>query len=445
MDFSPETTSRRQFIKAAVAIGGASALTACQEREIHANGESQSPTTTDARDSAAHPSGSIDPSSLPERQYAWNDYLVRDNSGNTVLPQHQLLLFLNYTGSGPPTADDRADAEDAFRTLERAYQWGTGTDQGAVINRGLLFTVGYSSSYFDRFDEPLPTEASVPPAAAVSRAVGEDPANAEDHDTLVVLTSDTGSVVLAAEEALFGNLDRVNGVAVDGSIDGVFEVAERRSGFIGRGLPAERIDDDRIPDEAPQAMGFKSGFKDNQATEDRVSITEGPFANGTTQAVSRIQIDIDAWYDNSRSERVHRMFSPVHDPEDVGAVGESLAADSNIDRKTTEKLKKHAEEFGTVGHTQKVARARDDEFEPRILRRSESNATDTAEEGTAALNFTSVQKDVDAFIETRKAMNGDTLDVDEAHNGILSVIETVSRAVFLMPPRRYRALPMPQP
>lgn len=444
MDLSDRKILRRQFVKAAIAIGGASALSACQERE---RGQaSDSPTATGANDTEpAHPQGPDDLASLPERQFAWNKYLVRDTSGNTVLPQHQVILFLNYSESGTPTGDERDEVDAAFRTLDRAFQRGTAGDQGMVINPGLLYTVGYSRSYFDRFDASLPAEAAVTPPVDVLQEVEEDPGVAEPYDAVVILSADKGSIVLGAEQALRGELDRLNGVAVEGSLGPIFEVAERRSGFIGRGLPADRIENEEIPENTPQAMGFKSGFKDNQATEDRVSIDEGPFAGGTTQMVSRIQMDIDSWYDDSRTERVHRMFSPVHSPDEVGTVGENLAADSRITPETADGVEAHAEEYGTVGHTQKVARARDDDFEPRILRRSESNATDTHEEGIVALNFTSLQRTMDAFVETRKAMHGDDLDVAEAHNGILEALETVSRATFLMPPRGHRALPTPQP
>ena len=444
MDLSDRKIPRRQFVKVAVAIGGASALSACQEREPGQVSDSSTATGADNTD-PAHPQGPDELASLPERQFAWNEYLVRDASGNTVLPQHQVILFLNYSVSGTPTRDERDEVDAAFRTLDRAFQRGTAGDQGAVINPGLLYTVGYSPSYFDRFDASLPAEAAVTPPADVLREVDEDPSVAESHDAVVVIAADKGSIVLGAEQALRGELDRLNGVAVEGSLASVFEVAERRSGFIGRGLPADRIENEEIPEEAPQAMGFKSGFKDNQATEDRVSIDEGPFADGTTQMVSRIQMDIDSWYDDSRTERVHRMFSPIHNPDEVGAVGENLAADSRITSETADEVKAHVEEHGTVGHTQKVARARDDDFEPRILRRSESNATDTGEEGVVALNFTSIQRTMDAFVETRQAMHGDDLDVAEAHNGILELLETASRATFLIPPRRHRALPTPRP
>jgi hypothetical protein len=443
MDFTDKRIPRREFVKSAVAIGGISALSACNEREGKQVTASQ--TVESETGNSPTPQGPSNLDQLPERQFAWNEYLVKDPHGNIVLPQHQVILFLDYTGQGTPTDDEREQVEAGFRTLERAFQRGTGDAVSTVVNGGLLFSIGYSPAYFNRLDASLPAEATVPAPETVLTNIDEDPKLAEDYDAAVILTADFGSVVLGAEQALLDEVDRLNGIDVTGSLEGIFELSERRSGFIGKGMPEERIDDERVPETAPQSMGYKSGFTDNQASEDRVSISTGPFADGTTQMVSRLHIDIDSWYDDSESKRVERMFSPEHTPEEVGPVGERLASDSKIDRETAESTADHAETYGTVGHTQKTARARDDNFEPLILRRSESNATDVYEDGVVALNFTSLQNRMEAFVRTRNAMSGDDLDVDDHHHGILDAIEVVSRASFLIPPRRYRSLPTARP
>lgn len=53
-----------------------------------------------------------------------------------------MSLLLNYDGSSGPSEADRERVEQAFRSLEHAYRRG---------NDGLLFTMGYTPSYFDRF------------------------------------------------------------------------------------------------------------------------------------------------------------------------------------------------------------------------------------------------------------------------------------------------------
>ena len=58
-------------------------------------------------------------------------------------------------------------------------------------------------------------------------------------------------------------------------------------------------------------MGFKSGFTKNQASEDDVTITSGPFSGGTTMQVSYMRLRLDSWYRLlSEKERVARMYSP---------------------------------------------------------------------------------------------------------------------------------------
>ena len=114
-------------------------------------------------------------------------------------------------------------------------------------------------------------------------------------------------------------------------------------------------------------MGFKSGFRDNQATEDRVTIERGSFAGGTTQHLSRLVFDLEAWYERDEAERVRQMFSPEHTVEQVGDVGEFLANQSGATREMAERVAADARDHGAVGHTQKLASARDEDFQPLIL------------------------------------------------------------------------------
>ncbi len=430
---------RREFVKAAVAIGGTSALSACLDAE---RSTETGPATDEGTGAPSFPTGTDDPAALPDRQHAWNDYLVNTASGTFAQTQHQLLLGLSYEGSVPPTEDERTQVEEAFRTLERAYQWGTGTGSGESVgvNNGLLFTMGYAPNYFDRLD--LSVDGLVRPETVLEE-VGEDPAKADDFDALLLLAADFGSILLGAEAAVTGETDRVNGVPVESSLDGVFSVADRRSGFVGQGLPAQELDNDDIHEEAPLSMGFRSAFADALPTEERVTIEDGYFAGGTTQAVVRLETDLDRWYEDSHEDRVKKMFCPAHTGEQVGETGDRLGHSSEITEEDVENIDEHAEEYGLVGHSAKTARARDDDFNPVILRRSEGVATD--ETGGSAFNFTSVQRTVDDFVDTRKTMNVDEYDVDvpDEDHGIVDYLETVSRGTFLIPPRGKRALPDP--
>ena len=415
---------RRSFLKAAVAIGGAAALSACLGRE-----------------DVSVPTGSTAWDAYPARQHAWNAVLPRDDAGNVLAPRHRLLLFVNLDRSGPPRARDRERVERAIRGVETAYE---------RSGRGLLLTLSYSPSYFRRFDAGSPAGVALP--APEPLAPFEDPA-LDAPDGVVHLASNTAQVVLGAEQALRGEVDTLNGVEQpDAALTDVVSIAERRPGFVGAGLPAAEareaadLPGEAVPEEAPMLMGFKSDFAGSQPSEDRVTIQSGPFAGGTTQHVSKLRLDLDQWYtQDDRWQREAKMFCPFHAENDaiVGA-GENLGQQSGVD--ACEGAESAAQSTGVVGHSQKAARARDEDGTPRILRR-DFNAT---AEDTATLHFVSLQRRIEAFVETRTAMNGTELAAETAlgqrtNNGILQYVRTMRRGNYLVPPRRLRALPPAQP
>lgn len=433
----PDTRSddvpRRQFVKAALAIGGSAALSACLEREF---------TSTETGSSPNFPRGPDAPDeSYPSRQFRWNDAMAKDAHGGTVAPRHQLLLFLTYDGSWPPGEEERETVETALNTVERAYQRGTGGDVSAIQTKGLLHFLGYSRSYFDRYEESLPKSVDLPPAREMLQTLGEDRSNADEYNAVLVLTSDYASLLLSVEEALFGNADSLNDIDVTSDLSGVFEVADRRTGFMGRGLAQEA--DDEVPEKAPLSMGFSSAFEDTLPSEDKVTIEDGPFEGATTLQVSKLVLDLDSWYERDQADRVELMFSPEHTPEQVGPTGGGLGDHSQITNEIAENTDEHAETKGRLGHSQKTARARDDDFEPIILRRSEGINTD---DDRTAFNFTSVQQGISDFVKTREAMNGTEFDeVDQSEHGILDFLEVTNRASLLVPPRNMRAFPQPRP
>ncbi|GCF12816.1 Tat pathway signal protein [Haloarcula mannanilytica] len=414
--------SRREFAKSAVAIGGTAALAACLDRG-----------------SGAVPEGTDDPSSLPDRQHAWNAALASDDAGNHRLSRHHVLLLLDYTGDETPTDADREQVETALRDLERAYEWS---------NEGLLFTLGYSPAYFDRFEADV-AGVDLPEPAAL--APFEDP-ELDTPDALLHLASDDERVVIEAEEALKGRRDTANDHEMTATFDGVLSEAERRTGFVGAGLPAEHQDADGIPDsepvpeEAPLFMGFKSGFEGNQASEDRVTVDSGPFAGGATQHLSKIRLQLQQWYEqDSRDQRVSKMFCPAHAAEDkVEGVGENLGTDSGIDG-CPEDVVDSGRREGVVGHSQKLSRAREDDS-PLLLRRD----FDSTDGGEASVHFLSLQQSIADFVETKQAMNGTDVAENSAvgqrvNNGILQYMTVRRRGNYLLPPRSLRALPPADP
>ena len=413
---------RREFLKTAVAIGGTAALAACMERET-----------------AEIPQDPSDLSSLPTRQYAWNEALPTDDAGNPRAPRHRVLLFLNYTKKGTPTESDRSVVENALQGLERAYE---------RSSDGLLFTISYSPAYFKRFDQALPKSVDLPMPEAL--APFEDP-DFDTPDAVIHLASDNSQAVLGAEQALKGNKQSVNGVdQPDAALADVFTVGDRRTGFVGKGLPAKNDDIDGVPNGAvsensPLYMGFKSGFKSNQASEDRVTIQDGPFANGTTQHISNMTLNLNQWYEqDSRFQREAKMFCPAHaESGKIEGTGANLGTDTEMDKCPA--AKESGRTKGVVGHSQKMVSARQDD-NPLIIRRD----FDSTDDGHAGLHFIALQRTISDFVDTRKAMNGTDVADESAvgqrnNNGILQYIDLKRRGNYLVPPRSLRALPPARP
>ena len=427
MDDGGADASRRDVLKAAVAAGGVSALSACLEA---------------TEDDDPVPTGPDDLSALTERQHAWDDRVRTDDHGNTLLPRHQVLLYLTLPGSGPPDDSDRESVEAVLRTLERAYE---------RSHDGLLFSVAYSPRYFDRYDASLPASIDLPEPRRLSPF--ESP-TFDRQDAMVHLASDRAEVVLAAEAALTGAEATVNGVSMERTLTDTLEVADRRTGFVGAGMPAERQaglagipSSNPVPEASPLFMGFIAGFRQNQATEDYVTLADGPFAGGTTKHVSNLRMRLDDWYgEQSYDDRVAELFSPAHaDRELVEGVGENLGDDNGVTPEIVDAIRDHAREFARVGHAQKAARAnRDDEGRVRTLRRH----FESTDDDEASLHFPSLQREITTFEEVREAMNGTDLTDEPAirqrvNNGILEYVFTKRRGNFLVPPRSLRALPTP--
>ncbi len=408
----------------AVAVGGASAISAC----------------VDEHDDIDVPTGTDDHDSLPERQHAWNEFLETDDDGNVRPPEHHVLVALSLEiepeDGGDSFDDARETVEASLRTLERAYEWS---------NDGLLFTMGYTPSYFDRFEESLPEAVDLPEPEPLTAS--EDPAF-DEFDAVLHLASDRAEVVLRAEEALFGELEELNDEPVEDDLTGVFARVDehRRTGFVGEGLPAEHADvggvPDSVPEDAPFFMGFRSGFRESQATEDRVTIEEGAFAGGTTQQLSSMGIQLEVWFEQeNHTQRVMKTFSPEHAEEDlVGEVGEALGASSGLTDERIEATEDDATNHDVVGHAQKAARAREN-GNPLLLRRD----FNTVDGDSPGLHFLSLQRELEEFRAVRDAMTGADLDVQTLNNGIMGYIFVDRRGNYLVPPRSRRSLPSAEP
>jgi hypothetical protein len=244
---------------------------------------------------------------------------------------------------------------------------------------------------------------------------------------------------------MFGDRSALRGVSIDDRLGEVFSISDRRSGFIGQGLPQRHTDAEgipagaNIPESSPLFMGFRSGLTGTQATEEAVTISGGwfetEFVGGTTMNLTRFDQSLSGWYEGlSGADRVDRMFSPEFSPEEVESFAQSVPFADDV--------REHAAEEGVVGHHEKVAQARED-GEPLLLRRD----FNTVDGGQAGVHFLSLQASIDDFVKTRRAMNGwyvrddNEAITDQRNNGILEFITEVSVANFYVPPRPTRAFP----
>ncbi len=229
-----------------------------------------------------------------------------DRLDDPIVPKFNRLLFFDLVGR--PTPAHARLLEVALRTLERRFRWGPD---------GLLFTAGWSPVYFRHV---LHMSSPIPAATGLSSF--ESPA-IDDYHLCLHLACDHEQRLAEIESAL------VDGGKLQGA-DGPLQISsalrwrETRTGFVGTRLPAAHQHVSGIPAGHPVAassplfMGFKSGLRKNQATEDFVTIGNGPFAEGTTMQVSYMRLRLERWYHGlSYRERAARMYAPQVTPEQV--------------------------------------------------------------------------------------------------------------------------------
>ena len=354
------------------------------------------------------------PAGLPARQHAWEAALTPDEFGNPTPPRFDRLLLFDVRGTPNPRYARLLEA--TLRDLERSYPWGP---------QGLLFTAGWSPDYFERV---LRVPSPIPKAKALSNF--ESP-TIDTYDLCLHLACDEEQRLQTVERELISKLAPA------------LRWRETRTGFAGAGLPAahQRVGGipagDPVTKAAPLFMGFKSALKKNQASEDAVTISGGSFDQGTTMAVSYMQLTLDSWYQQlSYRQRVALMYSPQTTPSDVARF--TTDAESNPGQ-----LSQAIRRYGVIGHAQASARARVN-GKPVILRRD----FDTVDGGLAGLHFVALQRSITDFVATRMAMNQAGAQLlnpgitNTSNNGINAFIFVVRRSNYIVPSRDERSFPL---
>ncbi len=364
------------------------------------------------------------PRGLPASQHAWTAGLATDVHGNAISPRFDRLLFFDVAGR--PSAAGVRQLEASLRTLERRYPWN---------HQGLLFTLSWGPHYFEHV---LGTTSPIPHPTGLSDF--EVPAF-DHYDACLHLAGDHEQRLADIEGALAHGSPLPGVGAID--VQNVLRWRETRTGFVGAGLPARHQavsgipPGNPVPAGAPLYMGFKSGFRKNQASESEITIPSGPFAGGTTMHISYMRLRLDSWYQVlDQTERVARMYAPEITPAEVNRLTDDAASQP-------ERYAKAAIRYGVVGHAQASARARRN-GRPRIIRRD----FDTDDGGVAGLHFVALQRSIQDFVETRKAMNAANAAYlnpaisDTVNNGINEFIFVLKRANYIVPSRRLRSFPL---
>ncbi len=525
-DSADRGIERRSFMKSALVIGGASALSTI-------TGLYGVPSTV-----SADGDDRIGAAERDNRQHAWDGFETDVSIGGvSAHPRHHVTLHLDYANDGAPTPDERTAVEGALREIERHFEWNS---------EGVLFTIGYSPNYFDRFEADLPKGLSpsgkvVKPALLRPGQLIDTPGVTLDHETptpdeaevCLHLASNNVQNIMAVEGLLWGDPIDMD-VSFEHTFSGILETAgsgggrptefpHRRVGFSGNENITENLEENtdfdsgRVPDDAELMMGFNDLYRNSIPREDNATMLEdqqlvephppGQFAQGTIQHVSKLDIDLTRFYDDhDTTGRRERMFSPDHDAENTGTVGENLGESSapgdtpmrDLDGESVDKAEQVTDDYeseGVVGHAQKLARARFD-LETRItaegrqrLSGGDRNELLPAEERDDELaghagdqeaeqvllrrDVTSTDQDTpgNLFISLmrfnpymayiRQAMNGVEFDSagfgltgeariqDEAigagpDSGIVNYLDTKRRGNYLVPPITARALPSPR-
>ena len=347
-------------------------------------------------------------STLPLGQHEWEASFGRDELGRPVPPKYHNLVFVDVVETPDSAARDLLELR--LTELEGRYSYG---------RDGLLSTLGWGPSWWDDYTDHVGLIAL---PSKMSRF--EDPIIENPH-AVFHLASDHPDILEAVKDTLFGS----------GGVGQHLKVREVRTGFVGEGLAAEALPHLPVPKDAPLFLGFHSVLRGNQAPEPAVTILDGPLAGGTTQHVSRIQLDVDRWHAQTRDEQAALLFSPTVTADQAAAFSDDAPSDYPSYERTVR-------EHGVVGHTQAAARARINNV-PIINRRDFA----TLDDGKPGTHFVAIQRELRDFNNTRAIMNA--ADGTSYHrsvsarrrNGINAYHDVTRRAAFGIPSRAERAYP----
>jgi hypothetical protein len=234
----------------------------------------------------------------------------------------------SWSGSQLKSAKTRV--EKALAAVEKPYS-ATAAGLTMVIGWGLPYFRTFVPSLMDSYLPAIPGPGLKKYAVLDAIQFPSDPDSVvlEQNHVMFKFRSDDPNIVAGAERALF---EEQNSGAYIGDL---FQLTSKRIGFLGRGFGTPTIGKDlavragvagadKIPADAQLFMGFTStqtqalGPDNIPSFETIPGVTDqwpnGYFAAGCAMHLSHLYLDLDTWYNSTRTqayaERVKRMFSP---------------------------------------------------------------------------------------------------------------------------------------
>jgi hypothetical protein len=479
--------SRRSFLKRAAGLS----VGAISSRGIYS--------LLDTAGAAEPARAAAAPAERRREQYLVDNLEVIADSGVQVVipPLYHEVVTANLAIGAEPAAllfAAQSRLERALSAVEAPY---------APTAAGLTIVVGWGLSYFDNFLPKTLVSALMPIDLAYSARTGvrqpalldairflgdRDEMLVEHNDVVFVFRSDSQSIIVAAERALFEDQ------ASAAYIGDLFELTSVRKGFVGRGFGKRSIAKQlalaagvagaaQIPDDAQLMMGFTSAQHGALAPDNLANFETLPgvtdqkldsyFAGGTTMHLSHLFEDLTRWYGSfTPQQRVARMFSP----RTFAAPGTVSLPNDAAHISSKQQLVDDAA-GGTLGHNATIQQAnrlaaalvdaygrswpegtpislRDDfnTLDNPFAWTSNPDLDQWSQLAAPGLHFVAFTATSQQFHAMRLAMAGVLPDgtnlreapynIGDEQNGINQSIRATHRQNFLIPPRVHRSFPL---
>jgi hypothetical protein len=382
-------------------------------------------------------------SPLPDIQFAINDFIAPAKTVQGVMVRFPPVYtsFTTFRLTRRPTLADQAVLARALDVVERRYPFRP---------NGVFTSIGYGLPYFNRLpggitgplvsshmprlvsdgiryalEEAVPGPTYVGGSPGATKRTFNVPVRIESNDLVLILRSDSLSILIDVVQYLTGISARLGGHIVGSSgLRTLLVTTSSRLMFVQQGLPRLIAAAHRLPftsqihPQSPMWMGFAdqqtsgSGppeittFQGNSSARLTTARRGDYFDNGAIMHLSHVIEDLEQFYerpDETYTERVQYMFRS----NPIPALG-------------------NPDQFTDGGG-------------PAFL--------ENTFQGTHDATANAIGIDTSEFFATMRRSQA-SLDLEKTHqvepedNGLERFLTTTRRQNFLIPPRRHRAFPL---